>query len=132
MEMTLFEIVSLYVAINILILFTLTFLVIRQRRGKSISMGHNDDESMQRAIRVHGNFTEYAPLALIGMLMMASLSATPAWLHGVGIAFTLGRLMHAFGYSKVTGKSFGRLYGMMITGLTLLTIALYLLYKVFT
>ncbi len=132
MEMTLFEIVALYVAINILILFTLTFLVIRQRRGQSISMGHNNSESMQRAIRVHGNFTEYAPLALIGMFMMANLSATPAWLHGVGITFTLGRLLHAFGYSKTTGRSNGRFYGMLITGLTLVTIALYLLYMVFT
>ncbi len=128
--MTLFEIVALYIALNILILFTLTFLVIRQRRGQEISMGHGDSESMQRAIRVHGNFTEYAPLALIGMFAMAGLSASPTWLHGVGIAFTLGRLLHAFGYSKVTGKSFGRLYGMMITGFTLLTIAGYLLYKV--
>jgi len=132
LEMTLFEIVALYVAINILILFTLTFLVIRQRRQQSISMGHKDSESMQRAIRVHGNFTEYAPLAMIGLLMMASLGATPAWLHGVGIAFTLGRLMHAFGYSKATGKSIGRFYGMLITGLSLVTIAVYLLVKVFT
>lgn len=128
--MTLFEIVALYIAINILILFCLTFLVIRQRRGQEISIGHGDSESMQRAIRVHGNFTEYAPLALIGMFAMAGLGASPAWLHGVGIAFTLGRVMHAFGYSKVTGRSFGRLYGMMITGLTLLTIAGYLLFKI--
>ncbi len=130
--MTLFEIVALYIAINILILFTLTFLVIRQRRSQKIVFGDGDNESMQRAIRVHGNFTEYAPLALIGMFAMAGLSASPMWLHGVGIAFTLGRLMHAYGYSKSKGASFGRLYGMMITGLTLLTIAGYLLFTVLT
>ncbi len=130
--MELYEIATLFTAINILILFTLTFLVIRQRRSQEISMGHNDSESMQRAIRVHGNFTEYAPLAMIGLFAMAACGAGAYWMYGIGGAFTLGRLMHAFGYSKVTGKSIGRFYGMAITGLSLLVMALYLLFLVFT
>ena len=130
--MTLFEIAALYIAINILILFTLTFLVIRQRNNEKIIFGDGDSESMQRAIRVHGNFTEYAPMALIGIFAMAGLSASPYWLHGVGIAFTTGRILHAFGYTKTTGESLGRFIGMILTGLSLLTIAGYLLFTVLT
>ncbi|MBL4871329.1 MAG: MAPEG family protein [Robiginitomaculum sp.] len=128
--MTLFEIAALYIAINILILFTLTYLVIRQRNNEKIIFGDGDSESMQRAIRVHGNFTEYAPMALIGIFAMAGLSASPYWLHGVGIAFTTGRILHAFGYTKTTGESKGRFIGMILTGLSLLTIAGYLLFSV--
>ncbi len=130
--MALFEIATLFTAINILILFVLTFLVIRQRRSQAISIGHNDNEEMQRAIRVHGNFTEYAPLAMLGLFAMAACGASAYWMYGIGGAFTLGRLMHAFGYSKATGKSIGRLYGTAITVLSLLVMALYLLFLVVT
>jgi len=130
--MELFEIATLFTAINILILFALTFLVIRQRRSRAIAMGHNDNETMQRAIRVHGNFTEYAPLAMIGLFAMAACGASPYWMYGLGTAFTLGRIMHAFGYSKTTGRSIGRFYGTVITLLSLLVMALYLLFLVAT
>lgn len=130
--MALIEIATLFTAINILILFVLTYLVIRQRRSQAISMGHNDNENMQRAIRVHGNFTEYAPLAMIGLYGMAACGASAYWMYGIGGAFTLGRIMHAFGYSKVTGLSFGRFYGMAITATSLLVMAVYLLFLVVT
>jgi len=127
-----YEIATLFTAINILILFILTFLVIRQRRKNSIAIGHADNETMQRAIRVHGNFTEYAPLAMIGLFAMAACGGGAYWMYGIGGAFTLGRLMHAFGYSKATGVSIGRFYGMIITALSLLVMALYLLFLVLT
>jgi len=130
--MELFEIATFFVAINILILIVLTSLVTRQRRSQSISMGHNDNEDMQRAIRVHGNFTEYAPLAMLGLFGMAASGASPYWMYGIGGAFTLGRIMHAFGYSKTTGKSIGRFYGIIITLVSMLVMALYLLYLIFT
>lgn len=130
--MELFEIATFFTAINILILFVLTFLVIRQRRSQSISMGHNDNEDMQRAIRVHGNFTEYAPLAMVGLFGMAACGASIYWMYAIGGVFTLGRIMHAFGYSKVTGLSIGRFYGMVLTSVSLLVMALYLLFLVVT
>jgi len=95
-------------------------------------MGHNDSESMQRAIRVHGNFTEYAPMAMLGLFGMAACGASTYWMYGIGGAFTLGRLLHALGYSKVSGLSFGRFYGMVFTSLSLLVMALYLLFLVAT
>ena len=131
MDMTLFEIVALYAALNLILLLVLTYLVIRQRRQHQIGFGHKNNEDMQRAIRVHGNFTEYTPMALLGLFMMASLSAPVYWLHGVGALFTIARVLHAFGYSKSSGISKGRYYGIVLTILTILVEALYLLFKIF-
>jgi len=129
---TLFEIVALYVAINIIMLVFLSARVGGSRRKSSIGIGDGGDATLQRAVRVQGNFTEYAPLALIGLFMMASLGASPYWLHGVGIAFTLGRVLHAIGLSGSSGVSIGRVGGMVITFLSMLVMALYLLFLVAT
>ncbi len=130
--MTLFEIVSLYVAINIILLIVLSYRVGGTRKKDSIGIGDGGSEALQRAIRVQGNFTEYAPLALIGLFAMAGLSANPYWLHGLGIAFTLGRVLHAIGFSGNSGISFGRFAGMILTWGSMLVMAVYLLYRVVT
>ena len=128
--MTLFEIVGLYVAINIVILIRLTVLVIKQRRVHSANIGHEKIETLERAIRVHGNFTESTPFALLGLFVLAGLNASPYWLHAVGAAFTTGRIMHAYGYSKKPGVSKGRYYGMVITLLTLMAIVVSIVFMI--
>ena len=130
--MTLFEIVALYGAINMILLIVLSYRVAGTRKKHSIGIGDGGDEALQRAIRVQGNFTEYTPMAIIGLLLMAGLNADPYWLHGMGIAFTAGRVLHAIGFSGNSGVSFGRLAGMVLTWGSLLVMALYLLYKVIT
>ncbi len=130
--MTLFEIVALYGAINIILLVILSYRVGATRKKHSIGIGDGGNEALQRAVRVQGNFTEYTPLAIVGLLLMASLSAHPYWLHGVGGAFTLGRVFHAVGLGGTSGISFGRVAGMILSWGSLLLIALYLLYAVFT
>jgi len=130
--MTLFEIVALYGAINIILLVILSYRVGGARKKHSIGIGDGGNEALQRAVRVQGNFTEYAPLAIVGLLLMASLSANPYWRHGVGGAFTLGRVFHAVGLGGTSGISFGRVAGMVLSWGSLLVMALYLLYKVFT
>jgi uncharacterized membrane protein YecN with MAPEG domain len=42
------------------------------------------------------------------------------WLHLMGIALTLGRILHAWGLSTSPGESFGRAAGTTLTWLTLL------------
>lgn len=130
--MTLFEIVALYVALNIILLVVLSYRVASVRRQHSIGIGDNGNTALQRAIRVQGNFTEYVPIALLGLLAMASLSASVYWLHGIGIALTLGRILHALGLGKSSGVSFGRLVGMILTWAVLLIQAGYLLYTILT
>lgn len=128
--MTLFEIVALYTALNILLLVYLSVRVIGIRKKNEIGVGHGGNEALLQRIRVQANFTEYAPIGLLGLLLMASLGATPLWLHALGAAFTLGRALHAFGLSKSIGATNPRVFGMMITFGVLIVEAGYLLFQV--
>jgi uncharacterized membrane protein YecN with MAPEG domain len=126
--MTLFEIVALYVGLNILILLVLSIRVIRLRRGNKISLGHGDNEDLLKAARVHGNFTEYTPMALIGLIVVAYLDGSPLLLHTLGGILTVGRIMHAVAITKGTRAMTGRVGGMMCTFAVLAAEAAFLLY----
>ncbi len=53
-----------------------------------------NDEILQRAVRGHGNFSEYTPMFLI-LMLLAELNNASAWLlHLSGGLFVLGRILH--------------------------------------
>ena len=47
--------------------------------------------------------------------MLALIGLKAPWLHGLGIALTLGRLLHAWGLSTNPGTSFARSAGIALT-----------------
>jgi uncharacterized membrane protein YecN with MAPEG domain len=118
--MTLFEITALYTALNILLLIILTIRVGQVRLGEKINLGDGGNDDMNRRIRAHGNYIEYAPLSLLGLFAMASLSALPFMLHMAGGAFLIARIFHAIGMDAPNAAGKGRLVGMILTLLTLL------------
>jgi uncharacterized membrane protein YecN with MAPEG domain len=82
---------------------------------------------MEQRVRVHGNLTEYAPIFLI-LLLVAELGQAPVWLlHGTGIAFVVARALHAFGLSRVRGRSAGRVFGSAVSWTAIVVLAVYLL-----
>lgn len=128
--MSALEVAGVYVAINILMLVWFAMRVVARRFRGKISMGDGGSEDLARAIRVHGNASEYVPPMLIGLLALAFLDA-PIWsLHALGIGFTLGRLMHALGMSG--GPLISRQLGMMLTWTAMAIVSLAILYLVFT
>jgi uncharacterized membrane protein YecN with MAPEG domain len=109
---------TLYVGLNLLLLVILGLNVSLKRRSTQTSIGHGDDEKVTRAVRAHGNHAEWAPLFLIG-LMAAAMMGIPAYaIHAVGGAFTIARLLHAWGMLSSTGVSFGRFAGSLLTLIT--------------
>jgi uncharacterized membrane protein YecN with MAPEG domain len=113
-------ITPLYVALAAIILLVLTIRVIRLRRRLAIGLGTGGDVELEKAIRGHGNFTEYAPIGLI-VLASAELSgAAAAWVNAIGILLIAGRLLHAWGLSRSRGKSVGRSTGVALTVTALL------------
>ena len=124
------QIAGVYVAINIILLVYLAFRVVQRRFRGKISLGDGGDESLALAIRVHGNASEYVPAAMIGLLSMVWLNAGPWLIHICGAAFTAGRLLHAFGFSKSILP--GRQFGMVLTWTAMLAIAGVILWKAFT
>ena len=128
--MTLFEIVGLYVALNLLLHIYLLMSVGNQRMKSKVSLGDGGDATLLGKIRAQGNFVENAPMVLIALIAMATLSASPTALHIVGAVFTFGRVAHAHGITRPGNLGKGRTIGATTTFLTLLGSSAYILYKI--
>lgn len=122
------RILPLYAALLALMFVTLSVRTLRLRRALRIGIGDAGNTTMLRAMRVHANFAEYVPIALILIFLVETSSAQPALVHGLGICLLLGRLSHAWGVSQTREKFAFRIAGMALTFATLITSALYLLY----
>ena len=114
----------LFTALHVLLMLVLLARISRHRHGQRIGLGDGGDAVLNRKIRVHGNFIEHAPIALL-LLALLELSGLPAaWLWGFGSALLLGRVMHAIGLSRTGGYSVGRFFGTALTWLVLLAMAI--------
>jgi len=129
--MTLFQIVGFYTALHLLLLPVLMFRIGQIRMSKKISLGDGGNDALNVRIRTHGNFIETTPLALIGLFALAGLGAAPLALHIFGAGFFLGRVLHAHGMTKKNALGHGRTIGMLLTLLTFLGTAIYLLILAF-
>lgn len=111
---------ALYAALNGLILLFLGIMVTRQRVKTETVILDAGKEEMIRAVRAHANAAEYIPIVLLLLAAMAWLQA-PIWLmHLVGILLTLGRILHAVGLSRSSGRTTERFIGTNLTWIALL------------
>jgi len=93
-------ITPIYASLVALIFLFLTYKVIEFRRSEKVSIGANDSVLFQRIIRGHSNLAEYAPIALLLILMM-ELQSESTWLvHLTGIMLVLGRAAHAYAFTQ--------------------------------
>lgn len=127
--MTAFQIVAFYIALSLLFNPVLMFRIGLYRQKKKINLGDGGDADMLSRIRAHGNFTEVAPLALIGLLALAFMNGSPIMAHIFGATYFIGRILHFLGMSGTFGQ--GRLIGTLMTIFTFLGLGFYLLYLVF-
>ena len=99
------------------------------RRAKTgILLLHGEDEHLLRLMRAHGNFIEYVPLAILA-LAGAEISGAPLWLIAVcGGVLVLARVIHFFGV-RAAADSKGRPIGAGLTNLTMLVLALAILWQ---
>ena len=98
-------ITAFYASLLTLWLVLLSFRVIALRGSPVfgfLTMDTSDDNMRQRAIRAHGNLTEYAPMMVIVLYLLEVSGADTTTLHSLGLSFLLGRLMHGvcFGFMK--------------------------------
>lgn len=106
---------SIYAGLLALLYVYLSARVIGQRRNARISLGTGEDPELLRRTRVHANFAEYVPLALILIACCESLAAPTPLLHGLGLGLLIGRMAHAYGVSKSPQVMQMRLVGMVLT-----------------
>jgi hypothetical protein len=100
-----------YAALLAFLILALGLRVIAQRWRTRTGIGDGGDRGLARAIRVHGNAVEYVPLALVLMLVAEIGHASPALLHGCGIALCAARVLHALGLSRRSGATAERMIG---------------------
>jgi uncharacterized membrane protein YecN with MAPEG domain len=125
------EMVGLYVGLNILLNLFLAYRVSAGRARTDVMTGTGDDQGLYNATRAHIVNAEYTPIGLIGLVVLFVLSASVWVLHVVGVALTLGRLLHAIGVSRSSESTPPRLWGTLITWLGQLIAGLACLYYVF-
>lgn len=98
--------------------------VVKQRRLNRVTIGAGKSRSLERAMRVHGNFSEYTPLTLL-LIAFAEILGAPAWsIHAMALALIAGRLMHAYGLGQEPDNFRFRAWGMYFTGATIIGAAL--------
>ena len=120
-----FPVTMLYTSLLGLLMIILSIGVSRNRLKTRVSIGSGGDASLENAIRAHGNFCEYVPLALL-LLLMAESVVTQTWLlHVFGLTFFLARVSHAWGMTRPVNVNLGRRLGAGLTLLMIISISLY-------
>ena len=116
-------ITPLYAGLAALIFIFLSIRTLMLRRRLRVAIGDSEQPLLLRATRVHSNFAEYVPLAIILLYFLEVQGVAEGLIHGLGIALILGRLVHAYGVSQVEENYRFRVAGMGLTFLVIVTAA---------
>ena len=98
-----------------LLFIALSLRTIRLRRRHQIAVGDGNNSELRRAMRVHANFAEYVPLALLLIFFVELNGASKWWVHALALALLGGRLAHAWGVSQTKENFRYRVSGMVLT-----------------
>jgi uncharacterized protein len=126
----LLPVTAIYAAILGLMLLLLKFRVIGARRRLKVDVLDGGERDVTRRMRVHGNFAEHVPVALI-LMAIVELNGAEAWnIHALGLVLIIARVLHAHGLENTPGKSFGRAAGVLGTTAVIISAALLALRQV--
>ena len=107
-----------YAALLALWLVVLSLRVIALRGSPVFAfLGEVDvsEEKLERAVRGHGNLTEYAPTLLILLFLLEQGGASTAFLHALGVTFLVGRVAHGICFAFMERSALLRIGGMVLT-----------------
>ena len=114
---------ALYVGLNIFLTFLLALNVVRHRfKGDSA-----DQVMLEKAVRAHGNNTEYVPIILIGLGVMAMTGASAQTISILGGTLFGARVFHAYGIQQAKVPNIFGMIGNVLTWLLMLCVATTLL-----
>jgi uncharacterized membrane protein YecN with MAPEG domain len=105
----------LYVGLACLMIVALALVVSLRRNKFRVGLGDGSQITLLQAIRAHGNFTEYVPLALLAIVVLEATGESRYIIHALGIALIVGRLCHAVGLLSAAGQTIGRRVGTSLT-----------------
>ncbi|MBW6416793.1 MAPEG family protein [Celeribacter sp. PS-C1] len=114
---------AFYAGLAGLLYLYLSIYVIKQRLHIGQGLGDGGDDTLNRRIRAHGNFNEYAPLTLVLIAGFEAQGAPTLLVHLAGITLIVSRGLHAYGMQG-GDKEWGRKYGILSTFALLLVLSL--------
>lgn len=108
-------ITAFYASLLAFLFLLLSARVITQRREARVEIGMGESVELLRRARVHANFAEYVPMALLLLALAESLKVPSILLHLLGLGLVAGRAVHAYGLSQSPHNLRLRVMGMMLT-----------------
>tara|TARA_B100000900_G_scaffold25971_2_gene20170 strand:- start:231 stop:617 length:387 start_codon:yes stop_codon:yes gene_type:complete len=114
---------ALHVGLNLILTFLLALNVVRHRfKGDSA-----DQVMLEKAVRAHGNNTEYVPIVLIGLGVIAMTGASAQTISILGASLLVARVFHAYGIQQAKVPNIFGMVGNIVTWLVMLWVAATLL-----
>ena len=89
-------VVPAYGAVLALFYIFLSSRVIRSRVAARVKIGTGGNPGLERRMRIHANFAEYVPLALLLLFFMEAQGRAAWLLHVLCIALVIARFGHAY------------------------------------
>lgn len=75
----------------------LSMMVVKRRKALGIPLGDGGNIQMQRVIRAHSNFCEYAPFSVMMLFLLEYWGINKGEILSLGVMIVLGRYMHSYG-----------------------------------
>jgi len=126
------NITGLYLALLALLYLALSVNIIRYRLKFQIGIGSNGNKTLAKAIRVHANFIEYTPIAMLLLACYELSGGNEVVVHSLGALFFVGRVLHVKGLSSSIGVTKERQFGMLSSFLVIATLSVLLIFQFVT
>ena len=125
-------ITALYAGILMIFALALSFRAggFRGKTGISVMLGEPANMDLAERVRVHQNFLEYVPMAIILMGIIELNAGNATFLHVFGVVLIIARIAHAIGLKHDNMRHPGRAIGAGGTALISVVAALYALWMV--
>ena len=122
------EITVIYLPVFGIVFAILSVRTLLLRRSLRTAIGDGKSIRLQRAVRVHANFAEYVPIALLLILVLEQKTDYRIVIHILCLALLLGRCIHAYGVSQTKENFLFRVAGMALTLTAIVSASLRLLF----
>ena len=112
------QITAVWLALLALLFAGLSLCVVALRAKGDVPFGDGGDDTLFRAIRAHGNFAEWVPLAALLVALLEMHGAAPALVHVFMGALFAARIAHPVAFTQpVTSMVYflGRIFGALTT-----------------
>jgi len=96
-----------------------------------VGLGDGGHPDLLKAIRIHGNFSEYVPFTLFLLLLCELIGSRPWMIHTLGMTFVIARIFHIIGLRKIEGPSIYCFLGAALTWLVILILSIFCLASAF-